>query len=91
MRGSSDYERIRPDRLLHLCRRQALAAAPVPGDWRPVGAIEHVFTHFALTLDIWRCDDGASFDGANWTPAQGLGVLPSVFLKAARAGLDRLV
>jgi len=71
--------------------RQALAAAPVPGDWRPVGAIEHVFTHFALTLDIWRCDDGASFDGANWTPAQGLGVLPSVFLKAARAGLDRLV
>jgi A/G-specific adenine glycosylase len=70
---------------------EAVAAAPAPGDWRHVGAIEHVFTHFALTLEIWRCDGGAVFADAIWTPANGLGVLPSVFLKAARAGLDRLV
>ena len=66
------------------------AAAPVAGDWRPVGEIEHVFTHFALTLTVWRYDDGAAFEDAIWTPERGLGVLPSVFLKAARAGLGHL-
>ena len=70
---------------------EALAAAPASGDWRHVGAIEHVFTHFALTLEVLRSDGGQGFDGAIWTPASGLGALPSVFLKAARAGLDRLV
>ena len=69
---------------------QAVAAAPVAGDWRPVGEIEHVFTHFALTLTVWRCDDGAAFEDAIWTPERGLGVLPSVFLKAAKAGLGHL-
>ncbi len=70
---------------------EALAAAPATGDWRHIGAVEHVFTHFALTLEVRRLDGDRGFDGAVWTPANQLGALPSVFLKAARAGLDRLV
>ena len=74
-----------------LSDKDAVAAAPTAGNWRHAGAIEHVFTHFSLTLKVWRCEDGKDFDGAVWTPIERLGVLPSVFLKAARAGLDRLV
>jgi A/G-specific adenine glycosylase len=74
-----------------LSARDAVAAAPTSGDWRHVGGIEHVFTHFALTLEVWRLDGGASFDGAVWTSVESLGVLPSVFLKAARAGLGLLI
>ena len=69
---------------------EALAAAPAPGDWREAGEVDHVFTHFSLTLQVWRCD-GAEMEDAIWTPRSGLGALPSVFLKAARAGLERLI
>lgn len=68
---------------------EARAAAPVEADWRPVGEIEHVFTHFALTLRILRAAGRA--DGVVWTPRSGLDALPSVFLKAARAGLGNLL
>jgi len=68
---------------------EARAAAPVEADWRPAGEIEHVFTHFALTLRILRAEGGA--DGLVWTPRSGLDALPSVFLKAARAGLGNLL
>jgi A/G-specific adenine glycosylase len=64
--------------------------APPKGDWRRMGEIEHVFTHFALTLEVWRGE--AEIDGALWTPLGRAGEgLPSVFLKALRAGLDRLI
>ena len=63
------------------------AAAPATGPWRQVGEIEHVFTHFALTLQVWRAE-GASGEGdLIWSTQDDLGGLPSVFLKAARAGL----
>ncbi len=26
--------------------------APLPADWQPVGQVRHIFTHFALTLDV---------------------------------------
>ncbi len=32
----------------------ALEHAPAKADWENVGAVEHVFTHFALTLEVWR-------------------------------------
>jgi A/G-specific adenine glycosylase len=64
---------------------EALAAAPADGDWRAAGRIEHVFTHFALTLEIRRAKGDLA--GAIWTPHAGLSALPSVFLKAARAAL----
>ncbi|WP_419319803.1 A/G-specific adenine glycosylase [Caulobacter sp. ErkDOM-E] len=64
---------------------EALAAGPTAAAWRDRGAIEHVFTHFSLTLRVFAAD-GANAGDFVWTPRQGLGALPSVFLKAALAG-----
>jgi A/G-specific adenine glycosylase len=75
-----------------LTAAQVKAAAPAPGDWRAMGEIEHVFTHFALTLTVLRAEVSHDIDGAVWTPEASAGEgLPSVFLKALRAGLGRLV
>jgi len=68
---------------------EALAVAPARADWRGVGEVEHGFTHFTLTLQLWRADGQA--EGVVWTPRRALDVLPSVFLKAARAGLANLL
>ncbi|MFN3524252.1 MAG: A/G-specific adenine glycosylase [Phenylobacterium sp.] len=68
---------------------EARAAAPVAADWRAAGEVEHVFTHFSLTLRLLRAEGEA--DGLVWTDRAGLQALPSVFLKAARAGLDSLL
>ena len=67
------------------------ATAPVAGDWRAMGEIDHVFTHFALTLQVWRCETDRDVEGVEWSSRDALGALPSVFLKAASAGLSRLV
>lgn len=61
---------------------QAVAAAPVKTDWRPLGEIEHVFTHFALTLTVLTVLTADAPAGAVWS--NDLAALPSVFLKAAR-------
>ncbi|WP_312160107.1 A/G-specific adenine glycosylase [Phenylobacterium sp.] len=68
---------------------EAAAVAPAPADWRAVGEVEHVFTHFSLTLRLLRAEGDA--EGLIWTPRAGLDALPSVFLKAARAGLSNLL
>ena len=34
------------------------AGAPFPADWRRAGSISHVFTHFALELEVFRADTG---------------------------------
>ena len=39
---------------------------PVPADWTEAGAIEHVFTHFSLTLTVHV---GAGDGDFHWTPA----------------------
>ena len=59
-------------------------AAPVKAAWRKVGEIEHIFTHFALTLSVYEATGDME---AEWTSE--LSVLPSVFLKAARLALLR--
>ena len=59
---------------------EAAATAPLTAAWRDLGAVEHVFTHFALTLRVFVAED--ELPGAVWT--EDLSVLPSVFLKAAR-------
>ena len=64
---------------------EALDAAPAPAGWRHAGEVEHGFTHFTLTLQLYRAEAGA--DGVIWSPRRDLDGLPSVFLKAARAGL----
>ena len=68
---------------------EARAAGPAPADWRHVGEVEHVFTHFSLTLKVMRAEGDAA--GVIWSPLQDLAGLPSVFLKAARAGLATLL
>ncbi|MET0273347.1 MAG: A/G-specific adenine glycosylase [Phenylobacterium sp.] len=68
---------------------EALAAAPADAAWRGVGEVEHGFTHFTLTLQLLRAEGEAA--DMIWTPRRGLDALPSVFLKAARAGLTNLL
>ncbi|QYF87303.1 A/G-specific adenine glycosylase [Brevundimonas sp. PAMC22021] len=56
---------------------------PVAADWREAGAVEHVFTHFALTLRVVEATGAGEFD---WRPAsEARAALPTVFKKA----LDR--
>jgi len=58
---------------------------PIAADWANFGQIEHVFTHFSLSLTVWVAE--GDLPDAFWTPSWDLGSLPGVFLKAARAGL----
>jgi A/G-specific adenine glycosylase len=69
---------------------EALAAAPAEAPWRGVGEVEHGFTHFTLTLQLMRAEADAAV-GVIWSPRRDLDGLPSVFLKAARAGLSNLL
>ena len=63
----------------------ALAAAPMPANWRRVGEIEHTFTHFSLTLEVYRAEGDAEDADLVWLPLQrALAETPSVFGKALR-------
>ncbi len=69
-----------------------LAGAPVTADWRPAGQIEHVFTHFSLSLRVMRATARAETPGFIWLPiAEAAEGLPSVFLKALRQGVNGLL
>lgn len=68
---------------------EAIEAAPVSADWRSAGEVEHVFTHFSLTLQILRAEGDAH--DVIWSPHRDMEGLPSVFLKAVRAGLSALL
>jgi A/G-specific adenine glycosylase len=71
-------------------RPAALAGAPAEAGWRSAGSIEHVFTHFALTLEVMRAEGEA--EGLIWIPVdEAARALPSVFLKALRQGLNGLL
>ncbi|HEY8578354.1 MAG TPA: A/G-specific adenine glycosylase [Beijerinckiaceae bacterium] len=67
----------------------ALRDAPLAADWRRrLGVVEHVFTHFALALTVFRADLPAGTpapEGCRWTPEADLAgeALPSVMRKAA--------
>ncbi len=55
---------------------------PAEAAWREVGAIDHVFTHFALTMKVVTAEgDGEG----EWWPVERIGEagLPTVFAKAA--------
>lgn len=66
-----------------------LAEAPGPFDWTFVGEVRHVFTHFALRLDVWRADAGsrARVAGEWLTHAAALAAAPTVGRKALAVGL----
>lgn len=62
--------------------------APLAADWAEAGAVDHVFTHFALTLRLY-CAPAASRDaGELWWPIDRLDEagLPTVFAKLAARG-----
>ncbi len=65
------------------------AGDPVPpaaADWREAGVVEHVFTHFALTLTVRT---GTGVGDFEWTPLdEARRSLPSVFRKALNAGCE---
>ena len=63
-------------------RAEALRHAPVAADWTKAGQVRHVFTHFALTLDVYVAD--AAPEGEGWWGDAS--ALPIVFKKAAQAG-----
>jgi len=61
------------------------ASPPVAADWRDAGAVEHVFTHFSLTLSVRTAEGLGDF---LWTdPVEALRSLPTVFRKALERGL----
>jgi A/G-specific adenine glycosylase len=67
---------------------EAVDCAPAPAAWRPAGAIEHVFTHFSLTLDVYRCVAPAGGAAFIWTGRdEALASTPSVFRKALAAAV----
>ncbi len=59
---------------------------PAEADWQEIGEIRHVFTHFALTLKVWRAHAEA---GAHAMPVdRAENGLPSVFAKALRLAIS---
>ena len=66
----------------------ALEQAPAAADWRHVGEIEHTFTHFALTLQVYRAAVDTRAEGLVWLPVErALADMPSVFTKALRLAI----
>jgi len=65
-------------------------AAPFTADWRLCGTVRHVFTHFALELEVWRCETQRSPGvGQWWAAADRLEseALPSLMRKAIQLAL----
>ncbi|MDK2748821.1 MAG: A/G-specific adenine glycosylase [Brevundimonas sp.] len=65
---------------------------PVSADWREAGAVEHVFTHFSLTLTVRvaRVEAAGDYQWLGFEAARA--ALPTVFAKALdRAGEPALI
>jgi A/G-specific adenine glycosylase len=60
--------------------------APAEAPWRDAGAVDHVFTHFALTMRL-KCAEGQAGEGI-WWPVERIGEagLPTLFAKLAARG-----
>lgn len=70
---------------------EACALAPAEAAWISVGEVEHVFTHFALSLTVLRAEVVGPLEAEAWRPAaEAAEGLPTVFRKALEAGLGRL-
>jgi len=61
--------------------------APAEAPWRDAGAVDHVFTHFALTMQL-RCAETATRPEGTWWPVARIGEagLPTLFAKLAERG-----
>jgi A/G-specific adenine glycosylase len=70
-------------------RAEVLGLAPGPARWRSVGDVEHVFTHFSLTLRVYVARSDSARADLIWTPlAAALAGTPTVFRKALSLVLD---
>ena len=58
---------------------------PSQGNWESVGEVRHVFTHFALTLTVWRMTGKSS--GEYKPVSKVVDGLPSAFAKALKLAL----
>jgi A/G-specific adenine glycosylase len=65
------------------------SAAPFLADWQFVGRIQHVFTHFALDLTVYRVDvsDLPPLPGHWWAKSIHAEALPTVIKKAIEAAI----
>jgi len=66
----------------------AKATPPLDADWRPIGTVEHIFTHFALSLDVMATHlPGRPIEG-EWWPVDRIGEagLPTLYARAAALG-----
>ena len=63
--------------------------APAEASWREAGAVDHVFTHFALTMRLLCAETDAPADGI-WWPVDRIGEagLPTLFAKLAARGSE---
>ena len=63
-------------------------APPVEADWEEAGAVEHVFTHFSLTMSL-NCARARERPEGIWHPVGSLAEagLPTLFAKLAARGL----
>jgi len=63
---------------------------PAPAAWQEAGAVDHVFTHFSLTMRLLcaETEQRLEIDGS-WWPADQIGEagLPTLFAKLAARGL----
>lgn len=68
---------------------EALAAAPMHASWRKLGEVQHGFTHFTLSLEVFAASVAKIRAEGFLRPAEGLGdeALPSVMRKCV--GLAR--
>jgi A/G-specific adenine glycosylase len=68
-----------------------LAGAPFPATWLRVGTIGHVFTHFALDLEVFRAslDMDEAPAGCFWSASQNLAgeALPTLMKKVIEAAI----
>jgi len=62
-------------------------APPAAAEWHDAGAVDHVFTHFALTMRLFCAEADERIDGL-WWPIDRLGEagLPTLFAKLAARG-----
>jgi len=71
----------------------ALEQAPLPGRWRPLpGAVQHVFTHFRLELEVFSAlfpEETAAPEGTWWSRQGDLAreAIPTVMRKVLAHGL----
>jgi A/G-specific adenine glycosylase len=63
--------------------------APAQAQWREAGSVDHVFTHFELTMKL-LCADVAERPEGTWWPIERIGEagLPTLFAKLASRGAE---